>query len=1206
MLGPGTSEQIGTEPKEKLLYDGPTSKGVTTVKWKVLLLILGSACTVPALAQSAATPLASPAQSVPVVTPVDNSVRVRIPHSTHPKARAEYDAGPVDGAVAMDQMILVLGASAEQEHEARTLVDSQQTKGSPDFHRWLTPEEFGRRFGPSVQEIQEAAGWLRQQGFTVTSVAKSGRWIEFSGTSAQVESAFQTQMRRYQVDGEVHTANATDISIPAALAPVVQGVVSLHDFYSRPAMIPSNRKGTAKLVGGKPLIALGGGGYAIGPQDFATIYDLNPLYNGVAPSPKTTPIDGTGQTIAIIAEGMINTIATTGVDDVASFRQIFSLPSNPANIILTGPGVTLDKVDGEATLDVEWAGAVAPKATIDLVVSAGTLATDPVDLSSIYVVDNNLAPIMNLSFSECEQDFGTAGNAFWNVLFEQAAAQGISVFVASGDWGAADCEPDSLYTAGTALAVNGLSSTPYNTSVGGTEFDETVNGGTNATFWNGGTDLATGYIPEMVWNDCVTQCNYAAGGGISTVYPVPSWQTLPILGLTGAKFPNRALPDVSLAAAEGHDPYVYCFSSHAFDPDCQVRQGVVTFDNFAGGTSFASPEMAGVMALVGQATNSRQGLANYEFYALGAQESANFAACNSSNQTNPATRPGAQCIFNDVTAGNNGVPGNDTLSFVPPGDKTGQLGYNAVAGYDPASGLGSIDAAKLVNAWASAEAGFNGSSTALTASFNGTALPSNAVSIVHGQPVTVTASVSALSGEKTQTPGAEIALLGEDGNLAANTGIASLPISGSGGTATTGAVSVKDLPAGTNYNLYAYFPGDGVFAGSTSNSIALSIAAENTTTALQSGISNGTTVTAGNTLDYGDPANTLIFTVNVAGVSQLLPTTGTVTFTDNGNALATVPLGPDPGGIAEYLDGSASQGTLPLGTHVIGASYGGDGATPPSYNPSASGSVTVTVTKGYPQVVQVRAPSTAVAGQQVNLSTFLDYNYEAAAPTGTIQFMDGTTALGSPVTLTAANGTNAAIVATFTTDGTHALTAQYSGDGNYNSATSPALNLAITAPFALTATSTSQTIQQGQTATYNLTLAGTSFSGTVNLTCTSTNAPAGAQCSVPASETLSSSTTSVPFTVTVATTAAAQTHAPSFSGGTLPLRLAAFLIVVFWGRKRIPGGLLLAALAVFGISACGGGSSQSSPPPPTYAAYTITATSGSQTTSISLNLTINN
>lgn len=1181
-----------------------------SVAHKVGAIVIVSLLSVSLIAQTQVAPLALSAQSQSLATPQGDHPRTVIPHSTHPNARAIYDAGPLDGETYLQRMILVLGATPDKEYQARTFVDSQQTKGSPNYHRWLTPEEFGNMFGPSEQDIQQVAAWLQQQGFTVDAVARSRRWIEFSGTSAQVESAFQTQMRHYLVDGEMHTANATDISIPTELSPIIKGVVSLHDFYSKPAMVPSNMKATAKLVGGKPQMAIGNGQYALSPPDFATIYDLNPLYNGVAPSPKTTPIDGSGQTIAIVAETMINTMATTGIDDVANFRQIFGLPSNPPNIILTEPGINLNYVGSEATLDVEWAGAVAPKATIDLVVSAGTSTTDPVDLSAIYIVDNNLAPIMNLSFSACEQDLGTAGNAFLNSLFEQAAAQGISVFVASGDWGAAGCEPDNIFTENTSLAVNGVSSTPFNTSVGGTEFDETVNGGTDATYWNATTGLATGYIPEMVWNDCITNCAYAAGGGISTIYPVPSWQTLPILGLTGAKFPFRVLPDLSLASAGEHDPYVYCMTSHSFEPDCQVSGGVVSFYSFGGGTSFASPEMAGVMALIDQAANGRQGLANNELYALAAAESASYPACNSSNQTNPATRPGPQCIFNDVTTGDNGVPGNDTLSFVPPGDVAGQLGYNAVPGYDPATGLGSIDAAKLVNAWANAASGFNGSSTTLSASFNGTPLSSNPVSIVHGQPVSVTVSVAALNAEKSQTPTTEVSLLAKGGNLPSTLGVGSAPITGSGGTATTGALSVKNLPAGTNYSLYAYFPGDGFFAGSTSNSVALSVTAENTTTALQCGIlagGVGGTLTPGSTVDYADPSNLFEFTANVAGVSQLLPTTGAVTFTDNGNPLGTVQLGPVPGGIAQYIDCYTSSGCLSLGQHTITATYSGDTAVPSNYNGSTSSSITVTVTKGNPDLEPVKTPATAIAGTQVSLSTFVWSDSEAIAPTGTVQFLDGTTPLGSPLPLVAGNGGNVSTTATFTTDGTHTLTAQYSGDSNYNSATSTPVSLMISAPFALTATSTSQTVTGGQTATYNLTLTNTGFSGVVNLSCSSSNAPAGVQCSVPASENLTSTTASVPFSVTVATLATTQSYTKPFGSRMLPISYAALILVAFWGKRRNVRRKLLAlsVLAVFAISACGGSTGSSLPPPPVNVAFTVTATSGTQTANIALTLTIN-
>jgi len=302
--------------------------------------------------------------------------------------------------------------------------------------------------------------------------------------------------------------------------------------------------------------------------------------------------------------------------------------------------------------------------------------------------------------------------------------------------------------------------------VGGTEFDEGAN---PATFWNStngtGFTSALGYIPEKTWNDSCTPADSgsfcqlvnfydfsAGGGGISKTYTlaqnlVPSYQTLSIQGLSGQNFPGRAIPDVSLASATTHDPYLFCFSSDPTAPDCQVSGQSVTIKNIAGGTSFASPEFAGIMALINQAAGERQGLANFVLYALAAAENSSFAGCNSSNQTNPAVPPGAACVFNDVTKGNNGVAGNDILSaFVPneDGNVSGQTGYNAAAGYDPSIGLGSVNAATLIGKWINLATGFQGSQTTVSASFNGTPLPSTSVSIVHGQAVSVTVMPAAL------------------------------------------------------------------------------------------------------------------------------------------------------------------------------------------------------------------------------------------------------------------------------------------------------------------------------------------------------------------------------------------------------------------------------------------------------------------------------
>lgn len=1126
-------------------------------------------------------------------------------------AQAQFDRGPVDPGTPMERMILVLGASAEQEHQARTLLDSQQTKGSPDYHHWLTPEEFGQKFGPSPQDIQQVTAWLQQQGFSVGSVAKSGRWIEFSGTAAQVNQAFQTQMRHYQVEGKLHTSNSSNVTIPAALAPVLLGVASLHDFYSQPMIRRSKLHPTATLTPGNagtaPNITFTDGTHGIAPPDFALIYNLNPLY--------TANITGSGQTIAIVAVSNINTVATTGIDDVGTFQALFGLPLNPPNIILNGPDPGVVGGADEASLDVEWSGAVAPFATIDLVVSGGTLTTDPVLLSSQFIVDQNLAPIMNVSFGNCEQALGIE-NPLWNALWEQAAAQGVSVFVSSGDTGAAGCDPNGGNTtvAQGGLGVNGVGSTPFNTSVGGTEFNESVNGGVDATFWSATNNAvlgsALGYIPEKVWNDsCVPtdpgsvcqQFNFislaSGGGGISTLYSQPSWQSLSITGLTGAGFTNRVMPDVALTAANEHDPLVFCFSSTAID--CQGTVSV------AGGTSFSSPSFAGIMALVDQKIGKPQGLANYVLYPLGATESSTgFAPCDSSKQTNPAKPNPAfkSCIFVDTTAGNNGVPGNDTLTVASPGNNVGQLGYNAITGFDLGTGLGSVNANNLVNAWATLATGFQGTTTTLSASFNGTPLPSATVTITHGQAVSITVSVARQG--TTGTPSGNVALLAEGGNLSSTVGVTQEPISGSGGTATAGPVNVNNLPGGTSYNILANYPGDGIFGSGASNTISVTVGAENSTTTLKSDIFSQNTLTfaPGTTVAYGDPVNILVIDATAVGASGLVPTSGTVTFSDNSVQIAQIPV--DNSGIAEL-----ASCFLPLtaclapGSHSIVAVYGGDG--PLSFNGSTSLATVVTVTPGT-ATVGVSGPATVIPGQQFTLQAQVQPGGLASiTPSGSVQFFDGTTALGGAVTLSAGLGS---AQVTLTTGGAHSITARYSGDGNYNTATSAVFTITVTAPFNFTATSSSQTIAAGATATYSVTLSGVGgFTGAVNFNCT--GAPGSSTCAVsPNPANLSSTTTSVPLTVTVSNTANARLAPAPFK--TLPFVFAAVFAGLLWGVRRKPRQAVLMVLAlalIVGVGSCGGGGTPPPPPPPpppTIATLTVTGTNGSSTNTITLTLTI--
>src|SRR5215471_14991602 len=322
------------------------------------------------------------AQRRPLISgPIDSNFRVQLSGSQRRLGHA-LDLGSVDETARLERMVLVLGVPSDQQHELKTLLDSQHTKGATNYHRWLTPQEFRQQFGPDPDDVAKITAWLGQQGFSVNRVARGGMWIEFSGAAGQVNTAFRTQMRRYQVGGEKHVANAGPISIPSAMASLVKGV-PLHDFFTKPALIRVP----------VPAVTAGNGAHALSPGDFAAIYDLNPLYRA--------NLNGQGQTIAIVAKSDVN------LDDVAAFQNIFGLPPNVPNVIDDGapPGVTpVGGFGAEAALDVEWASAVAPGATIDVVAAWDTTTTDGAALSAMYIVDNNLAQIMSASFNGCEQD----------------------------------------------------------------------------------------------------------------------------------------------------------------------------------------------------------------------------------------------------------------------------------------------------------------------------------------------------------------------------------------------------------------------------------------------------------------------------------------------------------------------------------------------------------------------------------------------------------------------------------------------------------------------------------------------------------------------------------------------------------------------------------------------------------------------------------
>jgi len=740
-----------------------------------------------------------------ILAPIDESALVTLPGNTHPLARPQNDRGAAADSTPIRRILLLLQRSPDQESALRTLLDDQQNSSSMSFHRWLSPAQFGQQFGPADADIQKLTGWLQSHGFQVARVSAGKTIIEFSGNAGQVREAFHTEIHRYFVDGKERLANATDPQIPAALADVVAGPVSLHNF---PAPQLAHIAGTFRknITGGTvaPLFTFSPGCgstpcNAMGPGDFAAIYNVQKLWN----PPSGPATDGTGQTIAIVGTSEICTANSpdftsqcNGNDDVAAFRNVFGLPQKAPNVILDGPDPGFDPGGGETEgdLDVEWSGAVARNATIDFVIAEQTEASQGFDLAAEYVVDNNLAPVLSSSFGECEAALGGNANQFQYALWEQAAAQGITVTVAAGDSGSASCDNRDLSSPNAAqfgTFVSGVASTPFNVAVGGTDFDFGLSN-YQSTFWSAGNTTvnginavsATQYIPETAWNDSCAQTftgslagctspasstsvNILAGGGgpsscaVETTntdvcygyWPKPSWQPVATAsGFSAVSDVARDIPDVSLFSAYGpitNTFYIVCEADEMRAP-CSVNASSFDFLGL-GGTSAAAPSFAGIMALVNQNMANlnqpaRQGNANYVLYHLAANQSA--LNCSSS------ATPDSRCTFNDVTKGNNSVPcvggspacsdtsKNGTYGIL---ETNGNAAFNAGMGFDLATGLGSVNAFNLVNNWPAAVGAFTPTSTTLCLSTTaGTCVP-GPVTLIHGQTVYVTAAVTPTS-----------------------------------------------------------------------------------------------------------------------------------------------------------------------------------------------------------------------------------------------------------------------------------------------------------------------------------------------------------------------------------------------------------------------------------------------------------------------------
>jgi hypothetical protein len=1010
---------------------------------------------------------------------VDETQRVILKGNTPPSAIAAYDQGRVNASEAANHMLLVLKRSASQEVDLQKLVDSLHDPKSPSYHQWLTPADFGAKFGTDDADVEVVKAWLQAKGFTINKTNAGKTVIDFSGTASQVEGAFHTELHRYVKGGVAFNSNSKDPEIPAAFEPVVKGLASLNNIKPKAMLLskgrssfdPQTHKGSADW--NDPLCAPGGSADSIcemyypTPADIATQYSLASLYKG--------NVIGKGVTIGIISESNID------VSNVQNYRSFFKVadPTNLPQTVLDGDDPGQNGAALEAYLDVEVSGALAPAAKINLYTGADTLTTTGLFTSLVRSIDDDQADVISLSYGECEEFLGSAGNQFFFYAWQQAAAQGQSVFVSSGDSGSAGCDSaDTPNPASYGLAVSGFASTPYNVAVGGTDFyysdyqggyGSTMVNSQLAKYWGSEKTNSTAAslltpIPEQAWNDTfglnilkiapgnisiaagsggVSSCedgegsNPFTGGYVSctTGYPKPSWQTAPGVPNNG----KRSLPDVSLFAADGANMSAWPLCAESEDCTDYTNASGSIYVTGVGGTSASSPAMAAIMALVDQSQGGRQGNPNVMLYAL-------------ANQF-PTT-------FNDVSLGNNKVlcyEGTTNCSLDKNGDGlyTTQK-YAATAGYDPATGLGSVNGANLVANWSKVK--FLSTTTALALS---------STTAIHGKPITgyvaVFSSKGMPTGNAALVTNSATPMQGGQGLITLADGLGSAPFS---------------LPGGT-YDVYAYYSGDGQHSASDSSPISVTITPEPSAITLTASAAipsqdeatgfAPTPIVNGSNFPYG---YALSFDTSVTGKSGQGTATGTVSYRDLTVGINTIGVANvNSNGVAEF-----NTATLGAGPHVIAASYGGDpsfAATPKSGQPT---SVSFTISKETPYISSQSESddgSPVVSGEPF-VVPFSIYSGSGAVPTGKV-----TVTYGSQVQQIAINptliggapvGTGMAVFKN-PAAGTFSLTLQYPGDANYTSASSYPETVTVTAPTLLPSvtTLTSSTLNTGPDGTFTLT-----------------------------------------------------------------------------------------------------------------------------------------
>ena len=679
---------------------------------------------------------AAPAGAL-VSEPVSDSSLTTLSYSMPQALTATTDQGALASSHQLDHLHLMLKRPAAQQAALDALVAAQGTKGSTSYHQWLTPGQL-RDYGPSDADIATTVAWLKSHGLTVNSVSPTGMAIDFSGTAAAVGAAFNTSLHSYAYAGEQHFSASTEQSFPAALSPVVAGA-TLSNFFPNPLLVASRKPSAAAMahavvskVGTSYTMAVSGTTfYAVTPSDFHTIYDENGLFNGTSVVGKVT---GNGVTVAVAEQTDIKPA------DVQNFRSQFGLSGYKGTLTITHPGgcgdagFTAD--EGEAALDAEWSGAVAPDAAIIEAACPETETTFGVMTSLAALVEGGTkASAISVSYGGSEVGNGIVFLTEWSNLVEEGAAEGISIFVSTGD-GAVDINDTGATLATSGLNVNGLASNIYDTAVGGTDFGDTVEG-LNSKFWST-TNSTTGgsaksYVPEIPWdNSCgsyvnwtgakapgpIQNCNnpqttttyqnvVGGSGGQSLLFAKPSWQLTSVPGVP--KDGVRDLPDISLFAANGQWNHFYleCMSDTAEGGvPCDFSNPTDFLGSAFGGTSFAAPDFAGIAGLVAELYGKVGNMAP-ELYQIAKIQYTNTLLLKQCQTSNFPANP--LCVFHDVAIGDNsvacqaGTPNCYTNAHSTKGigisstsTTKESIAFPATVGYDLATGLGSVDIPQLL------------------------------------------------------------------------------------------------------------------------------------------------------------------------------------------------------------------------------------------------------------------------------------------------------------------------------------------------------------------------------------------------------------------------------------------------------------------------------------------------------------------------------